>query len=281
CVAERGRAEFARVLVEFEVKKDFKEHIDIQYKNKENVVKGTKKVDVEYQWKPDICSHCMVFRHNEKVSKKLDRDNVEKVNNVGNKDEIKGKNTMDDGFVKVKNRKGENTRGNSNYVRNQQRLGHKQFENNGGAKYGTYRKKDVGRKDINDNQNKNVEEDNTTQDTNDGRSSVWTLQEEILTAIKKSKNRYAVLREYEYNKERLLMQLKDRMIVDNYLNKKIQPTCSEIQNWSKDMIKYFKQKWEENENLQEDIEDVMDGENISANMCSANEVSRLETTVLH
>ncbi|GKE56513.1 hypothetical protein Tco_1495698, partial [Tanacetum coccineum] len=135
--------------------------------------------------------------------------------------------------------------------------------------------------DINDNQNKNVEEDNTTQDTNDGRSSVWTLQEEILTAIKKSKNRYAVLREYEYNKERLLMQLKDRMIVDNYLNKKIQPTCSEIQNWSKDMIKYFKQKWEENENLQEDIEDVMDGENISANMCSANEVSRLETTVLH
>ncbi|GKE48554.1 hypothetical protein Tco_1479812 [Tanacetum coccineum] len=43
CTAGRGRAEFARVLVEFDVNKGFKDKIDIQYKNKKNVVKGTKK----------------------------------------------------------------------------------------------------------------------------------------------------------------------------------------------------------------------------------------------
>ncbi|GKC05519.1 putative receptor-like protein kinase [Tanacetum coccineum] len=251
CVAGRGRAEFARVLVEFEVKKGFKEHIDIQYKNKENVVIGTKKVDVEYQWKPDICSHCMVFGHNKKVCKTLGNANEEKGNNVGNKDETRGPNIVDDGFVEVKNRK----------------MGQLK------------RKKDVGKKDQNDNQSKKVEEDNTTQETNKGRSSGWTIQEEILTAIQKSKNRYVVLEDEEYNEERELRQLKYRMIVDNYLNKKIQPTCSETQNWSKDMISYFKQKWEENVNLQEDEEDVMNGENMSANMCAANEISGLETTL--
>nr|GEY11446.1 putative receptor-like protein kinase At5g39000 [Tanacetum cinerariifolium] len=172
CVAKRRRADFARVLVEFEVKKGFKEQIDIQYKNKENVVKGSKKVDVDYQWKPNICSHCMVFGHNEKVGKKFDSVNVEKGNNVGNKDEIRGKNIVDVGFVEVNNRKGENSKGNNNYVRNQQRQGQKQYENKGGTTYRTYRKKDVGKKDQNDNQNKNVEEDNTTQDINNGRSLV-------------------------------------------------------------------------------------------------------------
>ncbi|GKB24961.1 RNA-directed DNA polymerase, eukaryota, reverse transcriptase zinc-binding domain protein [Tanacetum coccineum] len=255
CVAERGRAEFARVLVEFEVKKDFKEHMLSKF-NK--ILRSCRywetkkvKVDVEYQWKPDICSHCMVFGHNKKVCKTLGNANEEKGNNVGNKDETRGPNIVDDGFVEVKNRK----------------MGQLK------------RKKDVGKKDQNDNQSKKVEEDNTTQETNKGRSSGWTIQEEILTAIQKSKNRYVVLEDEEYNEERELRQLKYRMIVDNYLNKKIQPTCSETQNWSKDMINYFKQKWEENVNLQEDEEDVMNGENMSANMCAANEISGLETTL--
>nr|GEZ07311.1 hypothetical protein [Tanacetum cinerariifolium] len=55
CVAGRGRAEFDRV-------------------------------DVEYQWKPDICSHCMVFGHNEKsVEKKIKFDcNFIYASNCGN-----------------------------------------------------------------------------------------------------------------------------------------------------------------------------------------------------
>nr|GEW37385.1 RNA-directed DNA polymerase, eukaryota, reverse transcriptase zinc-binding domain protein [Tanacetum cinerariifolium] len=39
--------------------------------------------------------------------------------------------------------------------------------------------------------------------------------------------------------------LKERMIVDKFLDKKIQPTVSEAMSWSKDMVSYFKDKWEE------------------------------------
>ncbi|GKB83474.1 ATPase, F1/V1/A1 complex, alpha/beta subunit [Tanacetum coccineum] len=67
CQVGRGRAEFARFLVEFDVKKGFKDEIMIQYKSKENVVKGVKKVVVEYLWEPDICSNCLVFGHSEKT----------------------------------------------------------------------------------------------------------------------------------------------------------------------------------------------------------------------
>ncbi|GJX26485.1 hypothetical protein Tco_0232781 [Tanacetum coccineum] len=39
--------------------------------------------------------------------------------------------------------------------------------------------------------------------------------------------------------------LKKRMIVDKFLNQKMQPTLIELMTWSKDMIYYFKEKWEE------------------------------------
>ncbi|GJR71586.1 RNA-directed DNA polymerase, eukaryota, reverse transcriptase zinc-binding domain protein [Tanacetum coccineum] len=42
-----GRLEYARVLVEFDVKKGFKEKIEVQYRNKENEVKGSKTVKDE------------------------------------------------------------------------------------------------------------------------------------------------------------------------------------------------------------------------------------------
>ncbi|GKB83473.1 hypothetical protein Tco_0950368 [Tanacetum coccineum] len=95
---------------------------------------------------------------------------------------------------------------------------------------------------------------------NGGSSNNWTIQDEILSAIKKSKNKYDVLKEEEINDDRELKQLKNRMIVDQYLNKKLQPTCAE---------------------LREDTEDVMEGENISDKICSANKISRLKTVVLH
>ncbi|GJX25477.1 RNA-directed DNA polymerase, eukaryota, reverse transcriptase zinc-binding domain protein [Tanacetum coccineum] len=125
---------------------------------------------------------------------------------------------------------------------------------------------------------------NVVQDKNEESNRSWTIQDEILSAIKKYKNKYAVLEEEEINKDRELKQLKDIMIVDQYLNMKMQPTSYEAQNWSKDMVNYFKLKWEEDgmkdkESMQEDIEDVMEGENISAKMCSANEISGMETAV--
>nr|GEY43156.1 hypothetical protein [Tanacetum cinerariifolium] len=40
--------------------------------------------------------------------------------------------------------------------------------------------------------------------------------------------------------------MKNTMIVDQFLNKKIQPSVTEASIWSQDMVKYFKEKWEEN-----------------------------------
>ncbi|GKC12040.1 serine-threonine/tyrosine-protein kinase catalytic domain-containing protein [Tanacetum coccineum] len=36
---------------------------EIQYRDKNNIKKGSKYVNVEYAWKPEICSHCHVFGH--------------------------------------------------------------------------------------------------------------------------------------------------------------------------------------------------------------------------
>ncbi|GJY63013.1 RNA-directed DNA polymerase, eukaryota, reverse transcriptase zinc-binding domain protein [Tanacetum coccineum] len=42
-----------------------------------------------------------------------------------------------------------------------------------------------------------------------------------------------------------LDMLKGRMIADQYLNKKVQPSKEEISKWSLDMVGYFKMKWNE------------------------------------
>ncbi|GJT55299.1 RNA-directed DNA polymerase, eukaryota, reverse transcriptase zinc-binding domain protein [Tanacetum coccineum] len=228
CTTGRERADFARVLVEFEAKKGFKEHIDIQYRSKDNVVIGTKKVEVEYQWKPDICSHCMVFGHKERTCKKIVRNEVEEnsTNEEGRygKKENKEKDKVDNSFTEVRNRKRENVRFNNNNVRNQRRWGPKQNSN------ATYVRKEDGK------------------------------QEEILSAIKKTKNKYAIFEEEEYDEE------------------------IELRIGLRDMIQLFFKtgiKWEEKEAMKEVFEDVMEGENVSAKMCSANEISGLETAVLH
>ncbi|PWA94009.1 geranyllinalool synthase [Artemisia annua] len=55
-----GRADYARVLVEVEAGKQMKFEIKIEYTDMNKCLKGTKVVKVEYDWKPDCCSHCKV-----------------------------------------------------------------------------------------------------------------------------------------------------------------------------------------------------------------------------
>ncbi|GJZ69312.1 RNA-directed DNA polymerase, eukaryota, reverse transcriptase zinc-binding domain protein [Tanacetum coccineum] len=62
CKNGLGRTEFARVFVEIEAVKGFKNEVEIQYRDKDQGIKGTKKVKVEYDWKDLLCSHCK--KHN-------------------------------------------------------------------------------------------------------------------------------------------------------------------------------------------------------------------------
>ncbi|GJY86838.1 RNA-directed DNA polymerase, eukaryota, reverse transcriptase zinc-binding domain protein [Tanacetum coccineum] len=59
-----GRLDFARVLVEMDADIEFKKTIEVQYRDNSNKVKGTKMVNVTYDWKPAVCTHCKVFGHN-------------------------------------------------------------------------------------------------------------------------------------------------------------------------------------------------------------------------
>ncbi|GJZ07587.1 RNA-directed DNA polymerase, eukaryota, reverse transcriptase zinc-binding domain protein [Tanacetum coccineum] len=59
-----GRLDFARVLVEMDAYIEFKKTIEVQYRDNSNKVKGTKMVNVTYDWKPAVCTHCKVFGHN-------------------------------------------------------------------------------------------------------------------------------------------------------------------------------------------------------------------------
>ncbi|GJW60304.1 RNA-directed DNA polymerase, eukaryota, reverse transcriptase zinc-binding domain protein [Tanacetum coccineum] len=76
-------------------------------------------------------------------------------------------------------------------------------------------------------------------------------------------NKFAALNDMEEENDDL-KNLKGRMIVDAFLNKKVQPNCIEVKNWTQDMIKYYKNQWEinrqkETEEINEDIEDVLEG----------------------
>ncbi|GJT15341.1 RNA-directed DNA polymerase, eukaryota, reverse transcriptase zinc-binding domain protein [Tanacetum coccineum] len=63
CHKSIGNISYARVPVEMDSEKELKNEIEIQYVDKCNNVKGNKKVQVTYDWKQPICTHCKVFRH--------------------------------------------------------------------------------------------------------------------------------------------------------------------------------------------------------------------------
>ncbi|GKD70897.1 RNA-directed DNA polymerase, eukaryota, reverse transcriptase zinc-binding domain protein, partial [Tanacetum coccineum] len=96
----------------------------------------------------------------------------------------------------------------------------------------------------------------------------------------KSTNKFAVLNDLQGENMKELCMLKNRMIVDQYLNKKFQPPLDVTQNWSKDMIAYFKMKWEEDRakegNVQNaSMEDVVDSGVEGDKVWSTNEPAKL------
>ncbi|GJV05891.1 ribonuclease H-like domain-containing protein [Tanacetum coccineum] len=218
--------------------------------------------------------------------KKVNKSNNKEANDKPVKNENNGSNKEDEGFIEVRYRKNENWKNNKNAIYNQKKGELRYFKNKGRNINGVYKRKEVVKEVQNDQQKDNTDKSNDAQSKEAKGSRSKTFQDDILSPILKSNNKYVVLEGEEMDKRTKLKSLKDRMLVDQYLNKKMQPICVEAQNRSKDMISYFKLKWEEDrmkekESQQEDIEDVMKGHNMSARMCSANEISGMETTILH
>nr|GEV08283.1 hypothetical protein [Tanacetum cinerariifolium] len=61
------RIGYARVLVKVDDRKQFKEGIDVQYRDNNGSILRTKKIRIEYSWKPYVCDFCHVFGHTHKT----------------------------------------------------------------------------------------------------------------------------------------------------------------------------------------------------------------------
>ncbi|GJX99347.1 RNA-directed DNA polymerase, eukaryota, reverse transcriptase zinc-binding domain protein [Tanacetum coccineum] len=86
----RGRIGFARVLVEVDARKQFKEGIDVQYKDIKGNIVRTKKIRIEYSWKPSVCEFCKVFGHSHKMCKKMPKsiDEMEQMESGNEREQL-------------------------------------------------------------------------------------------------------------------------------------------------------------------------------------------------
>ncbi|GKA59381.1 RNA-directed DNA polymerase, eukaryota, reverse transcriptase zinc-binding domain protein [Tanacetum coccineum] len=152
-----------------------------------------------------------------------------------------------------------------NYVGNEPRK-----QNHNQSKGGmNWRDPDTRRQEYRKKQTSDMNKNESTS----GRNK-WNVKEKEVVEIRKTANKYFVLDSLPEDNDQELRMLKDRMIVDKFLNKNLQPSPEEAKAWSRDMIQYFKDKWEEkrqstNEDESEDVINISSG---SAKIMSDNEI---------
>nr|GEV39471.1 hypothetical protein [Tanacetum cinerariifolium] len=240
---------YARVLVEMDAAKEIKTKIEIQHIDKGKNIKGSKKVQVMYDWMPPVCTHCKVFRHdkkrcmkggammNDKTITNIDEKTNDNAGNGKGSQQDSNANVMEQGQWKNSNNEYNRNGGYANYKSNPQN----QRQNNGSWRMGRpeinkkeYRK----RQNVGENNMKNKESSNLN-------NNQWKVREKVVNKIRNSANKYSVLDSLLEDNDSELRTLKERMIVDKFLNDKVQPTIKESITWSKEMIEYFKTKWDE------------------------------------
>ncbi|PWA55456.1 hypothetical protein CTI12_AA427190 [Artemisia annua] len=254
-----GKTDYARVLVELDATKKIKDSIKIEYADKNETIKGTKDVKVAYDWKPEVCEHCNVFGHNMGKCTKRPRS----------EEEIKAK-VEAEKAAKEKN------------VNKEQQW--KQQYKYGGYRNGynrqEYRKKDLqkeGEKTADGgNMNKKQDSSNNEQRRNEKPSSSTSA----------NNNKYAALNTIDDNDDPEMRVLKGRSIVDQFLNKKQQPTSIDKEVWTDDMHMYFKKQWEvdrlkEQEDANGNSEDVYESGNGIAQSMAANVVAGKSKNILN
>ncbi|GKD79210.1 RNA-directed DNA polymerase, eukaryota, reverse transcriptase zinc-binding domain protein, partial [Tanacetum coccineum] len=125
-----------------------------------------------------------------------------------------------EGFTEVQNRRKLPQNQNKNW---QQKM------YNGNRKGQEYKKKNVSNEGVKETSSSNPQFDKSKAKQVDN--------------ISGGKNQFDMLNEVDTSEGTDMSTLKGRMLVDMFLTKKLQPTCAESSNWSVDMIKYFKDKW--------------------------------------
>ncbi|GJS17916.1 RNA-directed DNA polymerase, eukaryota, reverse transcriptase zinc-binding domain protein [Tanacetum coccineum] len=221
CHNGMGRLDYARVLVEMVADKEFKKVIEVRYRDGENKVfghefKGCTKRPRTPKEEEDV-------KRKEEALSKLKNDNMD---TFGEQDRLKK------ASFRQYNYKGNGNQNDTRAGKNNKGV----FGNNFRYKRQEYRIKQTDYKG---------KESDGTNDKKEGNKKQWPLKQNEFEAMKKIANKFSILQSLLDDNLVEINTLKDRMIVDQFLNRKIQPSVLEINNWSKDMIKYFKEKWEE------------------------------------
>lgn len=150
--------------------------------------------------------------------------------NADSREENRAHSNKDEGLIEVNYRKnGGNGKAENKSVSNQFGGGIRRYENNDRNKNGVYRRKEILKEGHNSNQNEGTEMKTSSQTGGKDNEGRRTDQDEILTAILKSNNKYSVLENEEVNEEQELRKLKDRMIVDQYLKKSCRPQVQRLE----------------------------------------------------
>nr|GEU30464.1 hypothetical protein [Tanacetum cinerariifolium] len=89
-------------------------------------------------------------------------------------------------------------------------------------------------------QNNNIKGSKKSNDGNHVMRNKWNVKDKEVDELRTA-NKYFVLESLLEDNDQEPRMLKERMIVDKFLHKKVQPTLIESMSWSKDMIRYFKE----------------------------------------
>ncbi|PWA64801.1 RNA-directed DNA polymerase, eukaryota, Reverse transcriptase zinc-binding domain protein [Artemisia annua] len=209
CMIGIGRLGFARVLAELNAEKQFKDVIEIAYKDKEACTNMIKYVQVECDWQPFRCSHCCVFGHEVERCRMVPKESI--VENQGQEQA-----DSNDGFKEVKYKKGRNENFNNNNKR------HEQNGLDGQPKNVGYNKKMNGPK-----QNYNRQE--------------YCTKKNVEVASKPGSNSFAPLEVLD-NEMDMELSNQQRMLVNKVLETNDDPTVNEWESWKDLMKEYYRSK---------------------------------------
>nr|GFA28005.1 hypothetical protein [Tanacetum cinerariifolium] len=108
CLKKAGKLDFARVLVEVSAEDDLPCSLEISYPPIGNRPAKVGVLDVKYQWKPPLCTHCRTFGHSTlsckvrpRTEEEIAAKNLKDALKIGNPNVDGGslQNVVDDGFT--------------------------------------------------------------------------------------------------------------------------------------------------------------------------------------
>ncbi|GJS10103.1 RNA-directed DNA polymerase, eukaryota, reverse transcriptase zinc-binding domain protein [Tanacetum coccineum] len=245
--------------------KGFKETIELQYRDKNMNVKGSKTVKVTNDWKPPICSHCIVFGHDHKNCKVRARTEEEIAAKKLNVDKQVGE-QKENKFMQYKGRKHAgnirtNKAGQTNYYRNN-------FMSGEGYRRFAGPNKQQWNKKVSNNEG-NIDNKNKNQCVEEERLVKINKSQNVTSSTKdpQTSNSFSILIDLEGDNIQGLNMLKDKSIVDK--------------SWEADREKERNERLDEMEGFVEDIEDLYDEDRIVAKNLVADELKSTSSSLLN